>query len=289
MQEGRPRTARVEKASLRCSTAGAATRRGEIAAEADADEDAADVCSDEGEHGEERQHLIDGLATGALLLRQEDEESRAPRGCTRAAREVRILKGAGDGERGKRKNERKQCGFPLKTRRRQNLGETGKNPLSLPYLLGPPSRQARAPTRAVLLYSFWQLSRRRSLEEEKKARRKERATATIDAGRNSTSTASTSPPRRLGPHGRPRPRLPLVPARVHAGPLPLVAARADPLWGRSFLSVVVVVVEQRQLVLPSPAGALRGRGHDRSGLVGGAAEAEEAEGATAAAAAARAE
>jgi hypothetical protein len=131
MQKGLPRTARVEKASLRCSTAGAATRRGEIAAEADADEDAADVCSDKGEHGEERQHFIDGLATGAMLLRQEDEESRAPRGCTRAAREVRILKGVGDGERGKRKNERKQCGFPLKTRRHQNLGETGKNPLSL--------------------------------------------------------------------------------------------------------------------------------------------------------------
>ena len=44
---------------------------------------------------------------------------------------------------------------------------------------------------------------------------------------SSTAASSTSSPRRLGPHGRARPRLPLVPARVHAGPLTVLAARAD--------------------------------------------------------------
>lgn len=110
-QTGLPRAARGET-SLRCSTAGAAATRGEIIATG-ADEDV------EGEHGGDKpklQHLE--LAAGAaLLLRQEDDdESRdatPPRGCTRAASEVRIFrKGIGKNEReekeGRKEGERKE-------------------------------------------------------------------------------------------------------------------------------------------------------------------------------------
>ena len=119
--------------SLRCSTAGAATR-GEITT--DADEDVGD---EEGEHcGQPLQHLIGELAAGALL-RQEDDESRdpvPPRGCTRAAREVRISKGIGKRREGERKRERKDkkerrreilCRAPFKTRRSMpRLGDKKK-------------------------------------------------------------------------------------------------------------------------------------------------------------------
>lgn len=100
---------------MRCISAGTA-RRGEIinsgdvdGDDGDADDNDEDVTAfaeddDEGEH--EPWHLGDALATGTVR-QHADDRAPGPRGCTRAARELRIAKGIGKEERGRRNKENK--------------------------------------------------------------------------------------------------------------------------------------------------------------------------------------